>query len=60
LSLRIPGFGKEQEIYFNIQNLLDKDPPYDPIVGGATPLPTDPNLFDQVGRTFRVGVRLMF
>lgn len=59
-SLRIPAFGQDQEIYFNIQNLLDKDPPYDPIPGGATPLPTDPNLFDQVGRMFRVGIRASF
>ncbi len=59
-SVRIPAFGKDQEFFVNIQNLLDKDPPYDPIVTGATPLPTDPNLFDQVGRMFRIGMKARF
>ncbi|MBO9581466.1 MAG: TonB-dependent receptor [Sphingobium sp.] len=59
-SVKIPAFGKDQEFYLNIANLLDKKPPYDPSVGGATPLPTDPNLFDQVGRMFRVGARMRF
>jgi outer membrane receptor protein involved in Fe transport len=60
LSLRVRDFGHEQSIFLNVQNVLDKQPPYAPRVGGATPLPTDPNLFDQVGRMFRVGVRLEF
>lgn len=59
-SVRIPAFGRDQELFLNIQNLLDKDPPYDPIVTGATPLPTDPNLFDQVGRMFRIGIKARF
>jgi hypothetical protein len=44
----------------NVANLLDRDPTYAPRTGGATPLPTDPGLFDQVGRMFRVGVRTTF
>jgi outer membrane receptor protein involved in Fe transport len=60
VSYKVDLWGHDQEIYLNIQNLLDKDPPYDPSVGGATPLPTDPNLFDQVGRMFRIGVRTRF
>jgi iron complex outermembrane receptor protein len=50
----------ETEIYLNIQNLLDKGLVYAPRTGGATPLPTDPGLFDQVGRMFRLGVRTRF
>jgi outer membrane receptor protein involved in Fe transport len=60
VSYKVALWGHDQEIYLNVQNLLDKDPPYDPSVGGATPLPTDPNLFDQVGRMFRIGVRTRF
>ncbi|TPG40624.1 TonB-dependent receptor [Sphingomonas koreensis] len=59
-SVHIPAFGHDQTIFLNVHNLLDKKPPYDPGVGGATPLPTDPNLFDQVGRMFRIGVNLQF
>jgi outer membrane receptor protein involved in Fe transport len=59
-SVHIPAFGHEQTIFLNIHNLLDKKPPYDPSVGGATPLPTNTNLFDQVGRMFRIGVNLRF
>jgi len=48
------------EVFFNIRNLLDKDPP---IVapgpaGSAYGTPaTNPTLFDQLGRNFRLGVR---
>jgi len=48
------------EIYLNVANLLDRNPTYAPRTGGATPLPTDPGLFDQVGRMFRVGVKTRF
>jgi outer membrane receptor protein involved in Fe transport len=50
----------QTEIYLNIANILDRDPTYAPRSGGATPIPTDPGLFDQVGRMFRVGVRTRF
>jgi outer membrane receptor protein involved in Fe transport len=49
-----------QRYYVNVQNILDRDPPFAPATGGATPLPTDPNLYDQVGRYFRVGVKLRY
>jgi len=52
--------GWRTEVYLNVANLLDRDPTYAPRTGGATPLPTDPGLFDQVGRMFRVGVRTTF
>ena len=54
-----PGWSDgHQSIYLNIQNILDKDPPFAPTTGGATPVPTNTNLFDQVGRMFRIGIRL--
>ena len=52
--------GLDTEIYLNVQNLLDKGLVYSPRTGGATPLPTDPGLFDQVGRMFRLGVKTRF
>lgn len=56
-----PAFGHGAQRYFvNVQNILNRDPPYAPSTGGATPLPTDPNLYDQVGRYIRVGVRLKY
>lgn len=62
IAYRLPKFRRsiETEVYLNIANLLDRDPTYAPRTGGATPLPTDPGLFDQVGRMFRVGVRTRF
>jgi iron complex outermembrane receptor protein len=62
IAYRLPRKGRhwQTEIYLNIANLLDRDPTYAPRTGGATPLPTDPGLFDQVGRMFRVGVKTLF
>ncbi|CAN1535924.1 CirA Outer membrane receptor proteins, mostly Fe transport [Sphingomonadaceae bacterium] len=60
IVLKIPAFGEKQELFLNVSNLLDKTPPFAPNPGGATPLPTDPNLYDQVGRMFRVGIRARF
>ena len=62
VTYRLPTMRQrwQTEIYLNIANLLDRDPTYAPRSGGATPIPTDPGLFDQVGRMFRVGVRTRF
>ena len=62
VAYRLPTMRQrwQTEIYLNIANLLDRDPTYAPRSGGATPMPTDPGLFDQVGRMFRVGVRTRF
>ncbi|HJV41498.1 TonB-dependent receptor domain-containing protein [Caulobacter sp.] len=53
-------FSKRAEVYVNVQNLLDRDPAFAPDPTGATPLSTDTGLYDQVGRSWRVGVRLRF
>ena len=56
-----PGWSDgHQTIYLNVQNILDKDPPFAPSTGGATPLPTNTALFDQVGRMFRLGIRFEY
>ncbi len=60
ISYKLEAFGNTQEVFLNVSNLLDKQPPYAPIRGGATPLPTNPNLYDQVGRMFRLGIRARF
>lgn len=60
LSVKVPFMDHDQEFYLNMQNLLNKQPPYAPIPTGATPLPTQPGLYDQVGRMFRVGLRARF
>lgn len=60
VSMKLDAFGETQEMFLNISNLLDKQPPYSPSRGGATPLPTNPNLYDQVGRMFRLGIRTRF
>lgn len=60
ISTRFHTFGGEQVLFLNVQNLLDHQPPYAPNPNGATPLPTDPNLYDQIGRMFRVGIRGKF
>ena len=52
--------GLDTEIFLNVQNLLDKGPVYCPRSAGATPLPTEVSLYDQVGRMFRLGVRTRF
>ena len=56
-----PRFGHgAQRYYINVQNILNRNAPFSPSPSGATPLPTNPNLYDQVGRYVRVGVRLRY
>ena len=52
--------GQEQELYFNVSNLFDMDPPV--VAGNPTsfnPNPSD-NAYDRVGRYFNVGLRFQF
>ena len=39
-----------------VSNLLDKTPPFAP----EGQYPTNPTFFDQIGRTYRLGVRMSF
>jgi outer membrane receptor protein involved in Fe transport len=45
------------QLFWAIQNLLDKDPPVAP---GGNVYPTNPVFFDTIGRRYRVGVRFGF
>ena len=60
IAVKLDWGGERQELFLQVQNLLDHQPPYSPSPTGATPLPIDPNLYDQVGRMFRVGWRARF
>ena len=48
---------KNVEIFGNVDNVLDKDPPIAPSTFGY---PTQPQFYDMIGRTYRAGVRGRF
>jgi hypothetical protein len=50
---------RKAELYFKIENLLDKDPPIAAGIASST-LQTNPVLYDTLGRNFRVGVRFRY
>ncbi len=54
--------GADFQVYFNIQNLLNKDPPVVPLpLTGLVPyfsVQTNPSLYDVLGRNYRLGFRL--
>lgn len=50
---------RKAELYFKIENLLDKDPPIAAGIASST-LQTNPVLYDTLGRSFRVGVRFRY
>jgi iron complex outermembrane recepter protein len=45
------------QLFWAVQNLLDKDPPVAP---GGNVYPTNPVFFDTIGRRYRLGVRFEF
>ena len=47
----------ELQLFWVVNNLLDKDPPIAP---GGNAYPTNPVFFDTLGRRFRAGVRIAF
>jgi iron complex outermembrane recepter protein len=49
--------GSRLQLFWVINNLLDKDPPVAP---GGNAFPTNPVFFDTIGRRFRAGVRFSF
>lgn len=63
ITYDLPGSGKTDfQVYLNIQNLLDRDPPIVPeAYAGLVPYfseQTNPLLYDVLGRTFKLGFRL--
>lgn len=61
-SLQLASLGNAAELYFIVDNLLDKDPPaLAPLAGNPFLVSgTSPGLYDTLGRAYRVGVRLSF
>ena len=47
------------ELYFKIDNLLDKDPPV-AALNFSSGIQTNTALYDVLGRTYRVGMRLRY
>lgn len=52
------NFGAEKniEVFAQVNNLLNRSPPFAPQLA----YPTNPIYFDQIGRTYRLGVRMKF
>jgi outer membrane receptor protein involved in Fe transport len=60
VTFKFPKFGGKHEFFVNVSNLLNKGPVFSPTPSGATPTPTEPAFYDEVGRMFRVGIRARF
>jgi len=59
VSLDIPGLGKHGQFFLNVRNILDTAPRIAPLPGNLA-IVTNPNLYDTVGRMFRIGVKAGF
>jgi outer membrane receptor protein involved in Fe transport len=56
-SVDIPAFREQTvQVFAAVNNLLDKVPPFAP----EGQYPTNPTYFDQIGRTYRLGMRVNF
>ena len=58
-AYRFEDLGKGAEMYFNVQNVLDQEPPYAPGEGSIA-VATNTQLYDTFGRVYRVGFRFKF
>lgn len=58
-AYKFEDFGDGAEMYLNIQNVLDQDPPYAP-GDGSIAVATNTQLYDTFGRMFRIGFRFSF
>ncbi len=56
-DLRPEQQGKSLQLFWSVNNLLDKNPPVAP---GGNAFPTNPVFFDTIGRRLRIGVRVTF
>jgi hypothetical protein len=53
--------GMRYEMYANVSNVFDRNPPLAPLLFGLLgSYPTNPGLFDMLGRRFAAGVNLRF
>lgn len=58
-AYKFQDLGKGAEMYLNVQNVLNQDPPYAP-GDGSIAVATNTQLYDTFGRVFRVGFRFNF
>ncbi len=60
LSYTVELGGKDLQLYANVTNLFDKDPPITPYWGtfGNNAIQTNGGLFDTLGRRFVIGARV--
>lgn len=56
-DIRQESQGNQLQLFWAVNNVLDKDPPVAP---GGNAFPTNPVFFDTIGQRARVGVRLSF
>ena len=57
-SYKLDMFGHNEELFFNVQNLFNTDPPVSPnIPTNFNPQPVQ-NVFERLGRLYTVGVRV--
>lgn len=56
ISAKVKAGGKDFELFLNVRNLLNHQPPFTP-QNGNIPVPVNTTLYDTIGRTFRVGFK---
>ena len=56
ISARIKAGGNNYELFLNVRNIFNKQPPFTP-QNGNIPVPVNTSLYDVIGRTFRVGFK---
>ncbi|MCE3590448.1 hypothetical protein LXJ59_28065, partial [Escherichia coli] len=57
ISMKLPPANGKVELYLDIRNILDHDPPFAPGAGNIA-IATNAALYDLVGRNFRFGMRI--
>lgn len=59
VSYKLPVMDRGVEVYFDVRNLLDRDPPVAPANANIA-MATNSSLYDLLGRTFRLGLRVRY
>jgi len=57
ISMKLPPANGKLELYVDVRNILDHDPPFAPGAGNIA-IATNAALYDLVGRNFRFGLRV--
>ncbi|MCJ1961406.1 TonB-dependent receptor domain-containing protein [Novosphingobium mangrovi (ex Hu et al. 2023)] len=59
ISYKLPVLDRGVELFLDVRNLLDKDPPIAPAAANIA-MATNSSVYDLVGRNFRFGVRVRY